>query len=312
MARCSMIMMIKGSAGLLSLSDFHPVTMDDFSSIRACIQGQTYHLCDYTIGTPYIWHEYFEYRIAFIDGFFVNRVVLPGGRAAFSFPVGHGDIHTVLEKIASLAGDGVQFFSVPQQGISVLQKHFDDKLTFSFNEAWADYLYLKSDLCDLPGKKYHAKRNHFSQFQRAYPDATYEIITPDNQGMVQDFFSKYLEDMPPQSPALISEAKSIRQILPMIDTLGISGAFWQNQKQVIGFALGEVVADTLYVHIEKASREHMGAQVAICKAFTCQFMENSSIQFINREEDMGIEGLRQAKRSYHPIEMVRKLMARLG
>ena len=83
-----------------------------------------------------------------------------------------------------------------------------------------------------------------------------------------------------------------------------------NQRRTVGFSIGDIKGDTLYVHIEKATRNTNGSYEAVNKAFASRMLElHPELVYVNREDDGGDEGLRQAKRSYHPIEVLKNTIS---
>jgi uncharacterized protein len=163
-----------------------------------------------------------------------------------------------------------------------------------------DYLYLRSDLAGLPGKKYHKKRN-----------------------LVAQFLKSYTHDEKPLTPELISEAMKILEIwreqkgnesdyigskeaLEHFHELNMRGLLFYINGKPAGWCLGEPIArgSIFAVHFEKGLEEFKGIYQFINQAFAASLPE--SFAYINREQDLGDEGLRQAKMTYRPSGFVRK------
>ena len=101
------------------------------------------------------------------------------------------------------------------------------------------------------------------------------------------------------------ELKMISHLLDNMEQLNQEGVYIEVDNKIVAFAIGEVIKDTLYVHVEKALKEYDGAFAFINQMFA-RYMKNYDVKFINREEDLGNEGLRKAKESYHPEFMIEK------
>lgn len=170
----------------------------------------------------------------------------------------------------------------------------------------ADYVYETEKLISLSGKKYHGKKNHINKFNRLYPDWTYEKITDEN---VEECFQMALnwrrengcdEDVDKNAEMCVT-LNSLR----LMKELELSGGLIRVDGRVVAFSIGEPVCDdTMVVHIEKAYADVQGAYTIINQQFLTH--EASQYQYVNREEDMGDPGLRQAKESYRPVFLVEK------
>lgn len=176
-----------------------------------------------------------------------------------------------------------------------------------------DYVYQSDDLIHLAGRKFHSKKNHLNSFRKNYPEAQYlpiteEIITQCKL-TINGWYKKHSQETP-DDPFIGAERDAIIEVLNNFSELDLKGGAILLGKRVVAFTFGEQLNDdTAVIHVEKADPEVRGAYPAINQAFVEDAW--SSMKFINREEDMGIEGLRKAKESYRPIKMIEKYSARL-
>jgi len=169
-----------------------------------------------------------------------------------------------------------------------------------------DYLYRFADLKDLPGKLYHKKKNHVSQFLRAYPNWTYEAIGSSNLLECLECLEQWCAQHDcPSDTDLTWERSAIREAASNWSALDCDGGLLRIDGRVEAFTIAEKLnSETTVVHIEKASSEHVGLYPFINKTYL-ENCPNPTI-YVNREQDMGIPGLRKAKESYHPIRMIEK------
>lgn len=174
-----------------------------------------------------------------------------------------------------------------------------------------DYVYLRDDLVKLGGNKYRSKRNHINQLVRAY-SYRYEQLAPDHINdciAVQEkwcLLRRCEDDMD-----LIGEWDAVKEILRCYMNLNVQGAVITIENKVVAFTIGQMLNEnTAVIHIEKADPEIPGLYPVINQ----QFCENNwqGVRYINREQDLGIPGLREAKLSYYPDHMVNKFRITLN
>lgn len=179
--------------------------------------------------------------------------------------------------------------------------------TFLEDEGAADYIYLREKLVSLSGKSLQAKRNHANKFAKLYPDFVYEPLTEANIPECREMEERWLAQHGAEEDEE-KEREVIQRLLNDFTTLGLSGGLLRVNGEVVAFTLGSPInADTFDVHIEKANRDYDGAYTMINKCFAATIPE--SFTYINREEDLGIEGLRKAKLSYKPECILPKIAA---
>lgn len=175
---------------------------------------------------------------------------------------------------------------------------------FPYDENNSDYVYNTADLADLPGKRYHGKRNHISAFLRSHNPVLvdYTDAYRDDCLLMQDEWARSGQGDP---LAADEEYISILKALDNHEALGLKGMVVLLDGKVAGFTFGEQLTDdTALIHIEKANRDINGLFTYINQSFVDRNW--SGTRYVNREEDMGIPGMRQAKRSYHPAFMLEK------
>ena len=177
----------------------------------------------------------------------------------------------------------------------------------------ADYVYNSADLIHLAGRKYHSKKNHLNSFHKNYAEAEYQPITADIvlqcKLNINAWYKQRAQDLP-DDPFIALEREAIIEVLNNFTDFGLKGGAIFVGGRVVAFTFGEQLnTDTAVIHVEKADPEVRGAYPAINQAFV--EYEWADMTYINREEDMGIEGLRKAKESYKPVKMIEKFTASL-
>jgi hypothetical protein len=173
-----------------------------------------------------------------------------------------------------------------------------------------DYIYTSDALINLPGKKYHSKRNHINKLNSLY-SYTYERITPASYDECMEVYEKWAKKKDPRQFGILPELSAVKTALKNMDELGLIGGCIRIDGYIEAFTVGERTRnDMAIIHIEKANDEIEGLFTLINQQFAEH--ELSACTYINREEDMGLEGLRRAKLSYRPEFMLEKHLIHLA
>ena len=168
-----------------------------------------------------------------------------------------------------------------------------------------DYLYLRSELASLSGKKFHKKKNHVNAFELAYPDHTVKplsVETRDDAIAVLEAWNDLEEN------SLDTDYRAAKEALSLLGSFEMTGLVLYVEGVPVAWTLAETVAAgrMCAVHFEKARVEYRGSYQFINYAFA-QYLPDT-VEFINREQDLGDEGMRQAKMTYRPSGFVEKFM----
>ena len=173
-----------------------------------------------------------------------------------------------------------------------------------------DYVYSRESLATLKGKKLHGKRNHINKFLSQNPDYEYRKLEPSMVPVCIALYEHWSEEKDEPSVQLEDEKRSVFLALNNMDVLGLTGgAIYLNEK-LCAFTVGErLLPQMQLIHIEKANTDIDGLYPMINQQYILN--ECEGVEWVNREEDMGLEGMRKAKRSYNPARMVEKYMLSL-
>ncbi len=166
-----------------------------------------------------------------------------------------------------------------------------------------DYLYLRTELATLSGKKFHKKKNHVNGFLLAYPDHTLKQLDADTRKDALAVLEAWVaNEVHPNN----TDYKAAKEALELLDKFEMTGMVLYVDNVPVAWCLGEMVADgrIVAVHFEKARVEFRGSYQFINYIFAQSLPE--SVEFINREQDLGDEGMRQAKMTYRPAGFVEK------
>lgn len=292
---------------------FRPVTLRDMPVIKSCLRYAGSRTCDYTVGGIYLWVDYFDYRFCVIDDTLFVRGVA-AGMPTFALPVGKmgfGDSLAFLKGYCSRFSLPLHFSSVPQDRLCLFPE--DDGWIADRIPGWGDYLYDASSLASLAGNALKKKRNRFNRFVSDNPQFIFEPLT---FGIVPELKEAYawLSPMPVGSPPVARyEREQVLHVLENYMAYPFEGAVLRlGGGRIVAFALGEILGDTLYVHVEKMDHSVAGAGEAVNRLFASMMVRKYGIGYINREDDAGDEGLRRAKMAYSPICVLEKYNVSLG
>lgn len=295
--------------------DFKPITKDKKEEFEQCLFDGNERGCEYSFANLYMWGRQ---RGEIIDGYLVlfsqyNR------RTVYPFPVGHGDIKPVLDTVIADSkerGIPCRFTGMTAREKAVLEELYPDKFSYHCDRDFFDYVYDINDLAELKGRKYHSKKNHFNRFVTAYPDYRVEPISDENIDEVRKMVDKWYVDRLAEAPDsdFQMEQVAIEKAIKSYKELGMEGlALYIGDKMVAMTLASRMSYNTFDVHFEKAVRGIDGAYAVINCEFARYIRDKyPEIEFLNREDDMGIEGLRKAKEGYRPHHMVEKCWAHLS
>ncbi len=287
---------------------FKPIEADNILALSEYFEYQQYRTCDYSIAGIFMWRKFFYSEYDIYENMLLFKVTYLNGAVAFTFPVGPGSVDGALTQLENYARERdipFCFCTVPQNALDVLEKRYGGRITHTGNRDWFDYLYLCSDMQTFAGRRFSGQRNHINKFKKLYPDYRYVPIENGNIDRVIEFFGSYAEEHVKDNPIAKEESFRAKEILPYFEQFGLRGGFIEVEGKIVAFSVGEIVGDTLFVHIEKALKEYEGSYQVMVKEFAVH-EANERVTYINREEDIGDLGLRTSKLSYHPVHILEK------
>lgn len=268
---------------------------------------------EYTFSNLFIWRKNNHTAIAERDGFLFVRYRIKD-KYYFLMPLpGHDGadtgkaVESLIEYTREL-GCVLVLAGLGKEGTEKLEALMPGRFEFRAKPEWFDYIYNAQDLINLKGSKYQSKRNHINKFEYWNGRETFQEIHSGNIHYCLETYQKWVSEHPHLD--LQAENTTVYEALNHFEELGLKGGLNMFNGKVCAFTVGaEINSDVFVIHIEKGLNDCVGVYAVINRDFarhTCQ-----SYKYINREEDMGIEGLRKAKRSYYPVMMLEKYVAEL-
>jgi hypothetical protein len=292
--------------------DFREIRLEDkdiFDRFLAAMQIETSEL---TFTNVFTWRECYRFEWTTCEGCLCALARPETGPPFFLPPLGTGAVGSCVLRCLTYMnelGMSPRICRVPET--MILEHVFQNPdVRFTFDRDNADYVYRSRDLVFLEGRKLHRKRNHVKKFKQ---NCSYKLV-PLTPELVADCLLLEAEWCDLRHceavPGLAGEERAIREALLNLRVLGFTGLAVKIDGRVEAFSLGEPLNDTTAViHVEKANPRYDGLYQMINQAF-CEGAW-SDFEFINREQDLGDEGLRKAKLSYFPCHLSHKYIVTL-
>lgn len=268
--------------------------------------------CEFSFTNLYLWGDQkgclWEDKLLLFSRF--------DGHTVYPCPIGPGDQKKAVDAIIEDARErGIPccLTSLDQAGCEALEAMYPGRFQFHAARDNFDYVYDINDLADLKGRKFQKKRNHVNRFRQEHPD--YQILPLDEHTraatyeMLSQWYATRLAAVPDADFEM--EQVAMERAFRHQEELGLEGILLVENERILAFTMGSrLSADTFDIHFEKAREDVDGAYAAINQEFARYLREKyPEVQYLDREDDLGLEGLRKAKLSYNPHHMVEKFWA---
>ena len=311
---------------IIPMIDWKEIKLSDRDAINARICASGCHGADYSFANLYMWRYAYKPQIYFTE----NRLLvgMPEWNL-YAYPKGGGDVRPSIELLLEEAhsrGEKLVLRGLTDKTLEEFLPLYGNLFEISEDRDNADYIYMSAKLTDLPGRHLASKRNHIHKFERngdwefrrittgaeLHPSgSTSEGGEPECTSLSQarEFVAEFYKEK--DDPELADEAIAIGEMFDNFDELGFIGGLLFRKGEPVAFTAGTCLDNEVFdVHFEKALPGVEGAYTMVNREFarlvTAVYPE---IEAFNREEDMGLEGLRKAKESYHPDILLMKYFA---
>ena len=292
---------------------FKPFRPEDRTIYAPYLLQAAHKGCEYSFANLYMWGRQSGAMVGESLVFFsqFNR------RTVYLYPAGGADVKGALDAVIEESrerGIPCRLTCLSESECKQVESLYPGQFAFHISRDDFDYIYNVKGLAELSGRKFQKKRNHANRFWREHPDCKVVPITQENkhraEEMMEQWFAQRLEENPYADFAM--EQAAIRRGLGHLQALGLEGILLEEDGKVLAVTLGSALnADTFDIHFEKAWEWVEGAYAAVNQAFAKYLMEKyPQLLYLDREDDMGQEGLRKAKLSYCPVQLTEKYWAR--
>ncbi len=283
--------------------NFRHISIDDKERIEKYLKAANLMITEHCFTTIFMWQDHYCTEF-YEDGefLFLKSCSMPEKKEHYICPIGTGDLKKAIDKLYTTFGLGIEIVSVTEEQKQKLEHFYPGLVHFEELRDSADYIYLAERLISLSGKKLQAKRNFVNRFIKDYGDTfRFETMTSVNKIDAWNFHQTWSKesDSEDEMKSLQAETGAIKRLIDNFESLGIMGGLLYVGNTLAGFTIGtKSTDDVAVIHIEKCDTTFTGAYQMINKSFAETHL--ADVTYINREEDMGIEGLRKAKLSYKP------------
>ena len=288
--------------------DFHIVTVADKPLFDSYLGGSDVQNCDLCFANVFAWSDTYHSEVAEVEGFLVIRFD-NGDTKCYMQPIGNGDKSKVVEWLrrdAFAQRIPLRLYGLSHEWRTFLEECYPSEFAFDAPRALCDYIYRVEDLAQLQGRRYQPKRNHLNRFVMRY--AWY--AEPLSRANVKDclalnerwLYGRIVGD------AERAEQLAIHRAVENMESLGLRGLVLYADNRAVAFSYGTPInSNTFCTHIEKHDVAVEGASTMINRLMAQSLDEE--FEFVNREDDLGLEGLRFAKMSYYPSLLLEKISA---
>ena len=293
--------------------DFKIPDISDYSKIISFLKpfAEKSMSCEITPMTLLIWKNYYHQKIAFYDD--MMFVSLGENSEIFLLPFADDmkKAVNILKDYQRSRNRALVFLGAEGVRLDTFNELFCEEFSQTESRDDFEYLYLTEKLKNLSGKKFHSKRNHISAFSKAH-EWSYETLTPEILPEVFKMADRWTEEMKmlTDDPKSIEvENAALKEYLPQMQKLNLRGGCIRVNGEIIAFTFGSPINSKVFdIHVEKALPEFRTAYSLINREFIAN--ELCDFEYVNREDDMGLEGLRKAKLSYRPDILLKKYVIR--
>ena len=287
---------------------FREITLEDRETIHRFMYGACGHGCEYSFANLLFWGDQ---KVAFLDGLplIFSRF---GSGYFYQIPL-TADLKPAVDALRADARErGIPFrlFGLTPREVDRLAALYPGALSFFPVRDNFDYVYHIERLTELKGKKLQSKRNHCNRFVDAWPDYRVLPLTPERIDDCRAFTARWYEEHAAfHDPSdYDGERVAIEKAFRHFDALHMEGIILETAEGMVGFSMGNRIReDTFDVNYEKALAQVNGAYPMVNREFARRIHARyPEVRYLNREDDMGIEGLRRAKESYFPDILLEK------
>lgn len=293
---------------------FSTATLSNKQWVDELVMSENSPSADYNFGNIYIWDKHYSQLICRYEDRMLT-MLRRGGEISFVFPIGRGELRGAVEALRSYAREaGIPFSlrGVTEKHREALEVEYPGCFEYIELSDCADYIYSAERLSTYAGKALHAKRNFCNRFEGEH-SWRFAPLTRELIPQCLDMLDVWTEENSLRLDKSIHfEHDAIIRAFAAYEELALEGGVLLADGALVGFTVGELCSENTFdVHFEKALGEMPGAYPMVCREFARMLRErHPGLEYINREDDMGLEALRQSKLSYRPEYILRKYTAR--
>ena len=307
----------KDAVPVYIMMKFNILTIEQRDLLLKYLEEYKFNTYEYSFLTLFLWRDYCQVEwCIYKDALILKKKDYLKG-AYFMQPLGISPqlLPELIEKLNAVRQRDpsfkVLFGDVEEPFLLQLKDLYGNRIKFIEDKNNYDYIYDTQKLINLTGKKLHKKKNLYNQFIRKYEYTIKDIHNQETHEECICLAENWLQNQKIKYEELVFELEGIKKVFHNLDKLNVLGMAVYVKDQIAGFTLGEKVNDKMaIIHVEKADLRYKGIYAFLNKTFVENYLHDTL--FINREEDLGISGLRKAKLAYEPVKFVKKYLVDIG
>ncbi len=278
------------------------------------IKSSPFKCCDLSLGAFIMFGESANLELAEKEGsFFTKQDII--GDPVFSFPCGNTDNSAIDRLFEHVEQNNLPFvlYGINDEMLVKIKKdkRFNSAIA-NYDRRWSDYIYSFEEMKTFAGGKFSGQRNHINKFIKSYGAPCFSKIEESDLSSVKEMLHKYALEHPARRIKEEEELKATKTLLDACLEFDLPAGKLTVGDKVVGFSIGEIVGDTLIIHVEKALTEYQGVYPTLFNSFVKYVGEiNPNLNYVNREDDSGDAGLRKSKLQYKPTHMVNKYLVKV-
>lgn len=302
---------------MVVILSFKCLTLEDKEIIEKYIDKSKLDSYEYLFSSLYMWRKLNNIKYAVIDDVLIIEKNEEGKGTFYAQFFGYKKdnltsiIDELIKRNLEFTDRDYLFGDVGDEFVDDLKKYTDFSIDIVEDIDDSEYIYNTQDLIELKGKKYHSKKNHVNSFLKTY---SYDIKTINNENVksdCMDLLHKWHEEVAVTvDKEMLMEIDAIKDLFRELHFFDLNSIAIYVDGDLAGFAVGEKVNDRMaLIHVERGEIAYKGIYAFLNKQFLVESFQDT--EFVNRQEDTGNEGLRKAKKSYHPEKMIKKYLVKL-
>lgn len=296
--------------------EFKPFSLKTLKRVLPYIKKTKSRCSELSAGSLFMWQDGYDLQFSICNDTLVLREKI-GEQFAFSWPMG-ADIGGMIDELIYYVRANhlaLRFFEIDDNILEIIKS--DERLQpvmSAYEIRWSDYVYTLNDVLTFKGKKYRGQRNHINKFKRLYGEPDVRFITTIDREGIKEMLNEYKSEHIDSGDFEDLELKMTEELLDVYEELDMFAAVLTVGGKIAAISIGEVIGDTLIIHIEKALKKYDGIYPTMYQGFVRLILTKTGkdLKFVNREDDSGDEGLRISKMQYHPVGRVNKHLVHIN
>ena len=295
---------------------FEKYSKNTLKKYQEFIKNNPFGCCDISLGAFIMYGEKADLEFALYNGAFITKQAV-NGEPVFSFPYGKVDNRAIDALFDYVKQNDLPFvlYGINDEALEKIKE--DPKFNgciANYDRRWSDYVYSFEEMKAFAGGKFSGQRNHINKFIKTYGEPNFSKIEKQDIEEIKAMLYSYSQEHPSR---LYREEEELRGTSILIDSFfdfNLLGGKLTLGDKIIGFTIGEIIGDTLVIHVEKALTKYVGVYPTLFNSFVkyVDAVNKENLKFVNREDDSGDEGLRKSKLQYKPVYLINKYLVKIN